>query len=281
MKRLNIFYIIIFSLLIAVINISDNNEKGVKMKKLDNFKWTPRWVTYMGCMESCMKYHNIDINSEWLYGISGMAFALNISPDLCPSGPTAWKTEPIAKLCLNAGIDMDYVLGFKNNADFKDKQKEAYEKVKKAIDENNPCFGWELEIPEFYIIHGYDDIGYYYSGVMCEKGKGPKPWQELGDTGIGSVEAYIIKKGTPKEIKKAIKEALEIAIEISQSPTKWIFPNYKGGLKGYDIWIDALQTDKKKTGFGAAYNTAVWSECRNYAVSFLKLAKEKLYSTSI
>jgi hypothetical protein len=49
-------------------------------------------------------------------------------------------------------------------------------------------YAWEVEIPEFYVNYGYDEMGYHYSGPGADDGKGPKSWRELGDTGIGIVE---------------------------------------------------------------------------------------------
>jgi len=85
----------------------------------------------------------------------------------------------------NIGYEIDGVFGTKSAGDFAEKQKRAWEFVKSAIDQGLPCYGWELDIPEFYVVYGYDDAGYYFSGPGCDEGKGPKPWQELGDTEIG------------------------------------------------------------------------------------------------
>jgi len=60
------------------------------------------------------------------------------------------------------------------------------------IDQGLPCYGWELDDAEFYVIYGYDDQGYYFSGPSWQPVKGPKNWQELGDTGIGVLEVYSV-----------------------------------------------------------------------------------------
>ena len=62
------------------------------MKKLENLKWSPKWVSHLGCVKGCLDYLGIDMTDAWLYGASGHAFIRNISEDSCPSGPTAWKT---------------------------------------------------------------------------------------------------------------------------------------------------------------------------------------------
>jgi hypothetical protein len=78
--------------------------------------------------------------------------------------------------------------------EFRRRAKRSLDVVRNLIDADSPCYGWELEIPEFYVVLGYDDIGYYYSGAGCDSVKGPKPWQELGNTNVGLIEMYRIKR---------------------------------------------------------------------------------------
>jgi hypothetical protein len=245
------------------------------MKKLENLKWVPRWVSHLGCIKGCLDYLGLDVSDAWLFGATGHAFVLNVHEELCPSGPTAWNTEMLFKLGKNIGYQIDGVFGMKTAADFAEKQKLAWEHAKSAMDQGLPCYGWELDVPEYYVVYGYDDTGYYFFGPGCDDGKGPKPWQELGDTGIGVIEMYSVKPGQAADDAQTVKEALAFALEHAASPSRWIFPKYKAGLAGYDNWIRALESSAAD-GFGMAYNTAVWAECRGYAVLFLQEAKERL-----
>jgi len=132
------------------------------------------WVTHLGCIKGCLEYLGVKISSEWLYGGTGHAFILNISKDLCPSGPTAWNTEILFKLGKNLGYRINGVTSYKKDKDFREKQEKAYELVKDSINKGYPCYGWELDIPKYYVIYGYDDEGYLYTGVK----KGHKKWWE-------------------------------------------------------------------------------------------------------
>ncbi len=246
-------------------------------KKIENLRWKPMWVSHLGCIKGCLDYLGLEVSDAWLFGATGHAFIINMHEVVCPSGPTAWNTEMLFNLGHNIGYTVDGVFGFKSDSDFVEKQKLAWEKTKCAIDEGLPCYGWELDIPEFYVVYGYDDAGegagYYFSGPLCDSGKGPKPWKDLGDSQIGVLEMYTVKPGQTTDDVRTIKEAFEFVLEHSKSPEKWIYPKYKAGLAGFDTWIQALE-DGKAIGFGMAYNAAVWSECRGFAVKFLKEAKE-------
>jgi len=183
------------------------------------------------------------------------------------------------ELAGNIGYEfVNSIVGFKTNNDFTEKQKEAWDKVRESIDAGIPCYGWELEQPEFYVITGYDDIGYYYNGPGIESEKGPKPWQELGETDIGIIEMYGIKPGREPDPVKAVKESLEFALKHARDPGEWVHPSYHTGLEGYDVWIETVGKGEA-TGIGMAYNAAVWTECRVLGLKFLDEAKQKLDSS--
>ena len=245
------------------------------MEKLENCQWAPRWVSHLGCIKGCLDYLGMDISDAWLYGGTGHAFVINLHEDVCPSGPTAWKTVKLFELGKNLGYRLDCVFGFKHQDNFAELQERAWAHVRRAIDQGQPCYGWELEIPEFYVVYGYDDVGYYYSGPGCDQGKGPKPWQELGDTGIGVLELYSVRPGEAADDATTVKEALSFALEHAANPEEWIFEHYRAGLEGFDNWIGALQAGKA-SDMGMRYNTGVWAECRKYAVGFLEEARQRL-----
>lgn len=244
-------------------------------KELENLSWRPRWVSHLGCVGGCLDYLGLDVSDGWLYGATGHAFILNIHDVVCPSGPTAWNTEMLRALGKNVGYESRGLSAERGDADFDEKRKLIWENTKLAIDNGLPTYGWELAIPEYYVVCGYDDAGYYYSGPLCEGVAGPKPWQELGASDIGMLEMYSIIKGEAADDRATVKDALAFALAFAESPSEWVWPKYKAGVAGFDKWIKALE-DGTAHGLGAAYNAVVWHECREFAVEFLKEAKERL-----
>lgn len=246
------------------------------MKTLDGLKWSPTWVSHLGCVKGCLDYLGLVISDAWLYGGTGHAFVINMSADVCASGPTAWRTMMLFELAPNLGYQVDGVFGSKwMEGEFAEVQSRAWEFAKKAIDERLPVYGWELDVPEFYVILGYDDVGYYYSGPEADEGKGPKPWKELGDTEIGLVEVYRVRQVNAQEDPVVVKAALAKVLKHASNPEDWIFEGSSSGVKGFDAWIEALEQERANR-FGMGYNTAVWQECREYAAQFLVEAKVRL-----
>jgi len=243
-------------------------------KTIENLRWKCMWTSHLGCVKGCLEHLGVDMSDARLFGLTGHAFIINVHERVCASGPTAWNTEMLPRLGKNAGYAEEVITAVKADRDFEKKQELAWNTVKAALDSGVPCYGWELFIPEFYVIYGYDDRGYFFSGPQCDEGKGPKPWREVGDTQIGCLEMYTVKRCDPAEVKTAVKEALGFAVEHAHNPKKWIYPGYRAGLEGYDNWIRALG-NATADGWGTAYNAEVWGECRSFAHSFLREAAEK------
>ena len=249
------------------------------MKKLDNLFFKPYFVSHLGCLDGCFEYYGIEISKPWLYGTTGHGFILNIAEDICPSGPTAWNTAMIFQQTRKLGAEISGILAWKNDTDFSQKQEDAWNHIKKAINNNQPCYGWQIgEIPDFDIIYGYDDVGYYYRGYRSEEGSGPRPWKEVGTTGVPLLEMYRVNRIRPVDDKITIKNAFQLVLEHSKNPKEWIqYPKYKSGLEGYNQWVNAIAAGNA-VSFGNAYNAALWAECRIMAVEFLKEAQERLGS---
>jgi len=245
------------------------------MKRLDDLRWEPLWVSHVGCLKGCLNYLGKEMSAAWLFGATGQAFMLNVAEDVCPSGPTAWKTNVLITLGSSVGYRTIVVFGYRGNGDLEQAQERAWEAARRAIDDGIPCYGWELDVPEFYVINGYDEVGYYYQGCTVDEGAGPKPWRELGDTGIGCVELVVVHPEQPRDDATIVKNALEFAGAVAAGGKDWVLPGYAMGLAGYDTWIAGLKSGKA-SGMGPSYNASVWDSCRRHAVDFLKEARSRL-----
>jgi hypothetical protein len=243
------------------------------LKKLERLRYAPRWVSHLGCLIGCLDYLGLELSDAWLYGSTGHAFILNIHPVVCPSGPTAWNSTMLFELGHSIGYAIDGVVGHKGQDGLVQLQERAWEHVRQSIDVGLPCYAWELDLAEYYLIYGYDDVGYCFAGPSDDGPKGPKPWQELGETGV--VEAYSVRRTQPSKDAYTVQAALSAALKHASGTAEWIFPEYRSGLAGYDLWIRALEKGGA-VAMGMAYNAAVWAECRGYAPQFLQEAGARL-----
>jgi RNA polymerase sigma-70 factor (ECF subfamily) len=247
-------------------------------KKLAGLSWQQRWISHLGCIKGCLEHLGIDMSWGWLYGGSGHAFLLSIHKELCPSGPTMWDWGRLWALAKNLGVEVDgpCISRHCEAAAFPKTQEQAWGMVRAAIDEGRPCFGWELALPEFYTIHGYDEVGYYFSGPGAEPEGGPKPWREAGASEIGLLALLTVRPGRPAPPEQIVGEALRFAVEFAgQETPEPDAVEHRAGLAGYEAWAEALESGVAGR-FGLGLNAACWAECRREAVNFLREAKTAL-----
>lgn len=147
--------------------------------------------------------------------------------------------------------------------------------IRDSINKGLPCYAWEMDKPLYYLIAGYDDIGYYYIEHNSREIVGPKPYNELGDTEWGILEVHIIRPGSISDSLKTIKDIFEYAINVSNP--NYYPPNegYTRGVNAYRTWWEALQNGTADY-YGVAYNAAFWAKCKRLAVLFLQESKLRI-----
>jgi hypothetical protein len=152
-------------------------------------------------------------------------------------------------------------------------QEKAWKHVRTAIAQGLPCYGWELDIPEYAVIYGHDGKGYYIRGPGCEEGKGPMPWRDLGRSEIAQVVVASVHRVAAADDLQTVREALVYAQDLAHNRHRWT--DRSGGLEGYETWIQAMEQGRAGR-FGLGYNAEVWAESRRFAVEFLREARQRL-----
>jgi hypothetical protein len=246
------------------------------VKELSGLRIRQRSVERLGCIKGCLEYLGSDVSFPWLYGGTGHAFIISLDPGVDVSSPDSWNHQPQFDLGANLGYSVDGFSVLKEEAGdaFPEKQREAWDFVRGNIDRGVPCFGFELK--KFYgghwVIYGYDDVGYYYSG--WEEG-GPLPWQELGELFVTVLEVRSVQLCPAAPAAKAIKDGLAFALEHARNPPEWIGAQARSGPAAWAYWAEALESGEAKRDHHS-YNLGLWLECREMAVEFLQEAKERL-----
>ena len=246
-------------------------EDGKPIMELPGLRWERQWISRVGCVKSCLNYLGIEVSMPWLYGATGYAFILNVHEGLCPSG---WflADVPFGKLGENVGFEVDHLAGYRPHDDPNAARRAMWDGARRAIDAGLPCYSLDLKMGEYYVVYGYDEIGYYYSGPSCDEGEDPLPWREIGTTGVADVLLMdVVRPGGTANDVTTVREALQYAVAHARSEGS-TNGRYAAGLNGYARWIRALETGRAD-GYGAAYNAQCYLECRRAAAVFLREAQ--------
>ncbi|MBN1969788.1 MAG: MerR family transcriptional regulator [Candidatus Delongbacteria bacterium] len=251
-------------------NLDLTKKNITKPVLLENFVWNDE-----GALKSCLDFLGIDITNQWLLGPS--LFVLNIHEDVIYDGMEKWYdgyTGRMDKLKRDLGIHEIKITANKIDPYFRQNQKIAFDEVKEAINNNFPVYAWELENCEYYIINGYSETGYFYSGPDCPPVSGPKHYEDLADSNWGWLEVHIVHPGSSSSNIIYLKEVIEIVLDHSKNLPYWIQNGFKSGLEAYDLWIEGIVNNRADFK-GVASNISFWTNRRKQAISFLIEADNK------
>jgi hypothetical protein len=252
------------------------------IKSLPGLAMRNRYTAHLACIGGCLDYLGLPASDAWLWGGTGHAFVLNIHKTLCPSGPTAWVSRQLFELANGLGYDIKGVFAqeWVNAEAYAAKQREAWDFARVALDRGLPCYGWEVRpyIPDYFVIPGYDEVGYYYGGYWGDAGGGPTPWETLGTHDVHMIEVYSVEPHPPVAPAQVVRAALTAAVDLAERRNGRILPEYATGPAGFALWAESLESGLAAYE-GSVYNAQVWGECRALAVGFLREAREKLAPT--
>ncbi|XEC95989.1 hypothetical protein AB6A23_05320 [Paenibacillus tarimensis] len=175
------------------------------MKRLEGMKYEKGWITQLDCVKTCTDFLGIPLSRPWLFGGTGFAFIMNMEDHGEPGGFQSFNTEMIRNLGNNLGYTIDGVTGLRSDGDFPHKQLAAWENTKRAINAGYPCYGYNLGIPEYYVVNGYDEGGYYFVGI------GTDDWQWK----VSSASAKLLGSGIANAEVRQLARSL--GVEFSEN----------------------------------------------------------------
>jgi len=141
------------------------------MAKLEGLKWESFWNTQLGCLKGSIDYFGKNMSDAWLFGGTGVAFILLMDEQGYGAGGS-WYKGPMMNLCNNLGFTVNGVYGFQQDEDFPAKQQMSWENTVYAIDFGYPCYGYNLAMPEYYVVNGYEEGKYLFSGYGVDNWSG-------------------------------------------------------------------------------------------------------------
>ncbi|WP_152392740.1 hypothetical protein [Paenibacillus guangzhouensis] len=137
------------------------------MARLKGLQMKAYWNSQLGCLKGCSDYLGIEMSDAWLFGGSGAAFILTMDEQGFGAG-APWYQGPMMHLCNNLGFTVNGIYGFMTDDDFTSKQQMAWENTKHAIDRGYPCYGYNLAVPEYYVVYGYEHNSYLFTGYGAD-----------------------------------------------------------------------------------------------------------------
>lgn len=232
--------------------------------------WGKTWTTAAAAIHGALTYTDKkQLSLIDVMGLTGHAFRINIDPlKVDVSGPTSFPGGYMIRrnLC-NLGFTCS--LADPAVPVTPDKLERVITLIQQSIDRGFPAIGWDLFIPEFGLIYGYDDEKQCFYAKDVSK-DGTLSYATYGQAKF-VLFAVTIGESLPQTKSESLRLALDVILDHARG-REWqhIFKDkYIPGLAAYDAWIQVF-AERKADEVGNAYNTAVVADARRFAARFLR-----------
>ncbi len=250
------------------------------------------WSTAGNVLHSLAKAAGKRESLAMVMGLTGLSFRINILPEnVHIAGPTAFDfasvfTRGLRNLGLTARVvdgltpqigvnanlvdDHDKTVKAIQKRDVHQALPEALDLIHRSLDRGYPVMAWDLCIPEFGMLYGYDDDQRQLYMNEC----GRKDMIDYDHLGRGILEEiFVLAVDAPFQIsfKDQLCGAFQIITEHYSGNEARVPAEAVKGLEAYDAWCEAFRRHTVEPN-GNAYNIVVFGDARKFASQFLEEA---------
>ncbi|WP_339847354.1 sigma-70 family RNA polymerase sigma factor [Paenibacillus sp. FSL W7-1088] len=264
-----------------------------------SFRAPQTWNSAAASIHEMLGYIGPSPSLPMVMGMSGLSFRLTILPqDIHIAGPTAYnfkevltrglqhmgyRSHAVEALASQAGLNANLVDPSMLEEKAKGKRLlnprlvRALSLIRYSIHRGIPAVVWDLHIPEFGLIYGYDDAARTLYGTDFIK-SGTIAYDHVG-RGVNQ-EVFVLAAESDGMIRELnLHAALTDALAHYRGEDPYTLPNTVSGLAAYAVWREALEYRRVGPN-GHAYNIAVLWDARRYASEFFKELSLKWASTA-
>ena len=232
----------------------------------------PNWTTAAGALEGVLATEDMELPRHAVMGLTGHAWHLCVACEggvaALPSGPHDLDWGAMVERYARTGLAWERFGRRPRRADTDAARAEAIAWARERLDAGRPLIGFDLQVHEFAIVHGYDgDRGGFLvdSAVSGELG-GFAPWNEWPSLGI--IELFAPLGASDPAPEEAVAGALETALELMAGGGGT--SGQPRGTAAFEAWAEALEGEGEVDRAGNAYTLAVLQAARIDGAAFLR-----------
>lgn len=261
------------------------------MKKL-NSTWdgvqdsTGYLFSFAKSLSAAVKNSPYSEKSEDIVATSGFAFRMWVNADLCPSATSIWDFDSQKPWVENGGLTCNYIGRYWGQEDIeKEKQLEAINNIKASIDRGIPAISWDIGLPEWGLITGYDDDTQMFSTLAINAEKTDPtsttynctqmPYDVLGKRELPLLSVLTITGTSDKTKEDILNDTMKLAVNHLKG-YEWC-DNAKG-LDAYSALIRIFNENPDvASSWKAEYILGTYGALKEYAYKYFeKVGQAKL-----
>lgn len=230
------------------------------------------WFSYMASLASVLSYLKRPVDLAWLMGASGWAFRIIVHETMCPSATSVFDwLATLPQSVEQAGYACQYLSRLWHEGDLTQQRRdEAQAAIIAAVDGGIPAISWDIAMPEWGLIVGYDTEAALYHTLDCLGREGAMPFAQLGQREIEVLSVTIVGQPDGRSRAETVRNALQIAVNHAEGG-EWIErPHYENGPAAYEFWASQVAEGAgHPEGVPSAYYAGHWVGARCYARDFM------------
>lgn len=233
--------------------------------------WTKTWTSAASAIYGAVSYTDKKhLTLSDVMGFTGHAFRMNVDREMMHvAAPTSFPGGYILRRNL-CNLGFTSCLADPTAPLTPDKVEKTVALVQQSIDRGVPAIAFDLFIPEFGLIYGYDDDQQLFYAKDVSK-DGTITYSEFADPKIDLLFVTTISESLPHSKYEMLRMALDMIVDHARG-REWMHVfegKFVQGLAGYDAWISVLER-RSADAHGHAFNTEVIADAREHAARFLQ-----------
>lgn len=217
----------------------------------------------MSVFGGAARRYELDIDSSRLFVESGYAFALNIHPTLCPSGPYCWQHDRVIRGLATMGLPSTML--YVHCGDTQPSQTDL-QQIQLAVQDSLVY----VMAMEFQLVEGISDNTFRFTlpwGPGVEVCLTELVFDDFLAQTNPNIFGWAKIEQTAPATSSNIRAGLSTALMMYNHPNEFPFKNYIFGLSAYETWWTALDSGNFNA-HGHWWNCMVWSECRGQIAKY-------------
>lgn len=223
------------------------------------------------------------INSPWpeyardIIATSGFAFRMWVAADLCASATSIWSFDEQKPWVENGGLICSYVGRYWEQDDIEEQKRlEAITIIRESIDNGIPAVAWDIRVPEWGLITGYDDETQTFS-TLAVNGEGEMAYSVLGKREIPILSVLTISGRSDRTQDEILRDTKKLAVNHLKGE-EWS-ENAKG-LDAYPALIKHFETENIEYAlcWNMEYMLGTYAGLKYYAWKYFEKAGETQFA---
>ena len=228
----------------------------------------PLNTSFMGVVVGAAKHFGSKLSTMEFFVESGFAFALNIHPGICPSGPYYWNHESVFDSLQQLGLTITRITPPEIP-----RTRESRLAIESQVRSGFEDAVVSMEGLDHQLVVNCDEDGFEFAMPWGPDAEACLPkisyadWRELESPPIFGF--YRIEPCETSIEENRVRNALKNAIDMYENNATLAFDGYEFGLSAYNKWISTLKSGDFDQQ-GQWWNCMVWGECRFFAMEYFR-----------